>query len=334
MDPNTELREFLASRRARVRPEDAGLPAFGTHRRVEGLRREEVALLAGISVEYYTRMERGRVGSVSDEVLLGIARALLLDDIETDHLRRLVHAAGARRRPGIRTPATTAAAPAPLSDTVRRMLDMLPAPAFVRNGRFDVLAANAMGRALYSPVIESMGTPNTARFAFLVPTAQQFFVDFPAAQRDVVAFLHAEAGRDPFSKELQDLVGELSLRSDRFRELWAQQDVKLHRAGTKHLRHPLVGEMVLDYEAFEIPASPGLRLNVYTAAPGTSAADALAVLGSWAASAGADVEAGAGDADARARERPGDRTGTGDRADGQRAEAPADGAPRGVRRTT
>lgn len=321
MDPITELREFLASRRARVRPEDAGLPAFGTHRRVEGLRREEVALLAGISVEYYTRMERGRVGSVSDEVLLGIARALLLDDTETDHLRRLVHAAGARRRPEGRTPSKATAAPAPprLSDTVRRMLDMLPAPAFVRNGRFDVVAANAMGRALYSPVIESMSAPNTARFAFLVPTAQQFFVDFPAAQRDVVAFLHAEAGRDPFSKELQDLVGELSMRSDRFRELWAQQDVKLHRAGTKHLRHPLVGEMVLDYEAFEIPASPGLRLNVYTAAPGSSAADALAVLGSWAASTEADDHGARGDSAQSAA--------------GQRdADAPAGDPPRGTRR--
>lgn len=284
MDPITELREFLASRRARVRPEDAGLPAFGSHRRVEGLRREEVALLAGISVEYYTRMERGRVGSVSEEVLHGIARALLLDDIESDHLRRLVRAAGSRRRPEGRSPLPSGAASVRVSETVHRMLDVLPAPAFVRNGRFDVLAANAMGRALYSPVIESMSEPNTARFAFLVPSAQQFFVDFPGAQRDVVAFLHAEAGRDPFSKDLQDLVGELSTRSDRFRELWAEQDVKLHRAGTKHLRHPLVGEMVLDYEAFEIPASPGLRLNVYTAAPGSSAADALAVLGSWAAS--------------------------------------------------
>ncbi|WP_152351908.1 helix-turn-helix domain-containing protein [Brachybacterium subflavum] len=320
MDPITELREFLASRRARVRPEDAGLPAFGTHRRVEGLRREEVALLAGISVEYYTRMERGRVGSVSDEVLLGIARALLLDDIETDHLRRLVHAAGARRRPEGRTPSKAAAAvPARLSDTVRRMLDMLPAPAFVRNGRFDVIAANAMGRALYSPVIESMSAPNTARFAFLVPTAQQFFVDFPGAQRDVVAFLHAEAGRDPFSKELQDLVGELSMRSDRFRELWAQQDVKLHRAGTKHLRHPLVGEMVLDYEAFEIPASPGLRLNVYTAAPGSSAADALAVLGSWAASTEADDHGTDGDSAQSA-------------AGQQDADAPAGDPSRGTRR--
>lgn len=321
MDPITELREFLASRRARVRPEDAGLPAFGTHRRVAGLRREEVALLAGISVEYYTRMERGRVGSVSDEVLLGIARALLLDDTETDHLRRLVHAAGARRRPEGRTPSKAAAAPAPprLSDTVRRMLDMLPAPAFVRNGRFDVVAANAMGRALYSPVIESMSAPNTARFAFLVPTAQQFFVDFPAAQRDVVAFLHAEAGRDPFSKELQDLVGELSMRSDRFRELWAQQDVKLHRAGTKHLRHPLVGEMVLDYEAFEIPASPGLRLNVYTAAPGSSAADALAVLGSWAASTEADDHGADGDSAQSA-------------AGQQDADAPAGDPSRGTRR--
>ncbi|MCG7309897.1 helix-turn-helix transcriptional regulator [Brachybacterium sp. ACRRE] len=303
MDPITELREFLASRRARVRPEDAGLPAFGSHRRVEGLRREEVALLAGISVEYYTRMERGRVGSVSEEVLRGIARALLLDDIESEHLGRLVRAAGARRGPAARSPRPVGAAPSGVSDTVHRMLDMLPAPAFVRNGRFDVLAANAMGRALYSPVIESMSEPNTARFAFLVPSAQQFFVDFPGAQRDVVAFLHAEAGRDPFSKDLQDLVGELSTRSDRFRELWAEQDVKLHRAGTKHLRHLLVGEMVLDYEAFEISASPGLRLNVYTAAPGSSAADALAVLGSWAAST-ADGADGADGRDAASDEDP------------------------------
>ncbi|PWH05077.1 transcriptional regulator [Brachybacterium endophyticum] len=279
MDPTTELREFLVARRGRVRPEETGLPAFGTNRRVAGLRREEVALLAGISVEYYTRLERGRVGSVSEEVLDGVARALQLGEIETEHLHRLVRATGARpRRPASSTPRTPT-----LSATVRRMLDMLPAPAFVRNGRFDVVAANSLGRALYSPVFDAMRVPNTARFTFLVPAAEQFFVDLPAVQRSSVSYLHGEAGRDPFNKELQDLIGELSTRSERFRELWAVQDVGVHRAGTKHLRHPLVGEMELDYEAFELPASPGLRLNVYTAAPGTPAADALEVLGSWVA---------------------------------------------------
>src|SRR3954451_9881598 len=212
MTAKDDLRNFLATRRAKLTPQQAGLPVYGANRRVTGLRREEVALLAGISVEYYTRLERGNVGGVSDSVLDGVAHALQLDDAERDHLHRLVRTA-ATRRPSRRLPASKRVRP-----TIQRILDLLPTPAYLRNGRFDILAANGLGRALYSPVYEESSTPNTARFAFLNPAAPEFFLDFDKVQDDVVAYLRAEAGRDPYDKDLQDLIGELSTRSERFRQ--------------------------------------------------------------------------------------------------------------------
>ena len=275
MNPNDDLKEFLTTRRAKLTPDQAGLPVYGDNRRVAGLRREEVAVLAGISVEYYTRLERGNVGSVSESVLEGVAHALQLDEAERDHLHRLVHAA-ATKRPARRNPTRKRVRP-----TIQRMLDLMPTPAYLRNGRFDVLAANDLGRALYSPLYEQSDQPNSARFLFLDPASSEFFVDFDQVQGDCVAFLRTEAGRDPYDKDLQDLIGELSTRSERFRRLWAAHDVRYHRTGTKRFHHPLVGELSLDFEAFELPGDEGQRLNVYTAAPDSPAAEALGLLASW-----------------------------------------------------
>lgn len=156
----------------------------------------------------------------------------------------------------------------------------MPMPAYLRNGRFDILAANELGRALYSPLYEESDIPNSARFVFLSPAAHEFFLDFDKIQDDAVAFLRAEAGRDPYDKELQDLIGELSTRSERFRQRWAAHDVRYHRTGTKRLHHPLVGDLTLDFEAFELPADDGQRLNIYSAPPDSPTAEALSVLAS------------------------------------------------------
>ena len=275
VNPKDDLREFLTSRRARLTPDQAGLPVYGANRRVTGLRREEVALLAGISVEYYTKLERGSGGGVSEGVLEGIAHALQLDEAERDHLMRLVRTISTRRSER-RKPTRTRVRP-----TVQRILDAMPMPAYLRNGRMDILAANDLGRALYSPLYEQSATPNSARFLFLDPAAQEFFVNWEKTSDDCVAFLRAEAGRDPYDKQLSDLVGELSTRSERFRQRWAAHDVRYHRTGIKQLHHPLVGELTLDYEAFELPGEEGQRLNVYTAAPDSPAAEALDLLASW-----------------------------------------------------
>lgn len=283
--PQTDLREFLTTRRARITPEQAGLPVYGANRRVTGLRREEVALLAGISVEYYVRLERGSVGSVSDSVLDGLVHALKLDEAERDHLYRLARAAGtpASRAPR-RKPARTRVRP-----TLQRMLDLMPMPAYLRNGRFDVLAANQFGRALYSPVYDYAAAhtpgqpPNTARFCFLDPAAADYFLDYDKIADDCVAFLRAEAGRDPYDKDLTELIGELSTRSEDFRRRWAAHVVRNHRTGRKRLHHPLVGDLELDYEALELPGDPGQRINLYTAAPDSPSQHALDLLASWTA---------------------------------------------------
>jgi transcriptional regulator with XRE-family HTH domain len=275
VNPKDDIRDFLATRRGRITPEQSGLPVYGANRRVTGLRREEVALLAGISVEYYTRLERGQVGGVSESVLDGVAHALQLDEAERDHLYRLVRTA-TTRRPARRAPARKRVRP-----TIQRMLDLMPMPAYLRNGRFDILAANDLGRALYSPLYEESPSPNSARFVFLSPEAPEFFLDFDKVQDDAVAFLRAEAGRDAYDKELQDLIGELSTRSERFRQRWAAHDVRYHRTGTKRLHHPLVGDLTLDFEAFDLPGDEGQRLNVYTAPPDSPTAQALDLLASW-----------------------------------------------------
>lgn len=277
MDTRNDIREFLTSRRGRITPKQAGLPAYGTRRRVTGLRREEVAMLAGISVEYYTRLERGSANGVSEDVLDGIARALQLDEAERAHLFDLVRVAGTARPAG-RRPSQERVRP-----TVQRILDaMTDLPAYVRNGRLDILAANQLGEALYSEVfIDPTRPANMARFTFLSPRATQFFKSWESVADDAVAILRAEAGRDPYDRRLSDLIGELSTRSEEFRVRWAAHNVKFHRTGTKELHHPLVGDLTLAYEAFELPAD-GQRINVYTAEPASPSHEALNLLASWA----------------------------------------------------
>ena len=278
MDTRSEVREFLSTRRARLTPDQAGLPAFGGNRRVPGLRREEVSLLAGVSVDYYTRLERGDLSGASESVLDALARALQLDDAETAHLFDLARAANT---------SPTARKPRKKSDELRpsilRLLDAITeAPAAVRNNYFDYLAANALGRALYAPLLAEPH-PNSARFAFLNPAAQDFYPEWDRNTQELVAAMRGEAGRNPYDRKLSDLVGELSTRSERFRTLWAAHNVRYHRSGVKRINHPVVGEMELTYEAFELPADPGLQLSTYTAEPGSASADKLKMLASWAA---------------------------------------------------
>lgn len=279
VDATNDIREFLISRRARITPEKAGLPAYGTKRRVAGLRREEVAMLAGISVEYYTRLERGNANGVSEDVLDGIARALQLDEAERAHLLDLVRTAGSTR-PARRRPAQERVRP-----TVQRILDSVTAlPAYVRNGRLDILTANQLGTALYSEVFTDPVRPaNMARFIFLNPRSVEFFSDWESVANDAVAILRAEAGRDPYDRRLSDLIGELSTRSEEFRVRWATHNVKFHRSGSKRLHHPLVGDLTLEFEAFELAADPGQRINIYTAEPGSPSDEALRLLASWTA---------------------------------------------------
>jgi len=286
VERSSEIREFLVSRRAKITPDQAGLPAYGANRRVKGLRREEVALLAGISVEYYTRLERGTTTGVSEDVLEGISRALQLDEAERAHLFDLVRAAN-RNRPSRARPTQDRVRP-----TVQRILDALVGvPAYVRNGRLDILSANPLGGALYAPVLaDTVGPPNMARFIFLNPKATEFFDGWDDIASDAVAILRAEAGRDPYDKRLSDLIGELSTRSEDFRVRWAAHNVKFHRTGTKKLHHPVVGALTLAYEALELPGDSGLRILAYTAEPGSPSQNALDLLASWTAAPAKRIE--------------------------------------------
>ena len=287
MNPQGDIREFLTSRRARLTPDKAGLQAYGGTRRVPGLRREEVAMLAGVSVDYYNRLERGRISGASDAVLESLADALQLDEAERVHLFDLARRSvgtSARRR---------SARPATIRPVVQQVLDaIIDAPAWVRNARFDHLAHNQMARALYSPALADPRRPaNSARFIYLDPAAQDFFVDWERAADDIAAMLRSEAGRHPHDQKLQDLIGELSTRSEDFRRRWAAHDVRFHRTGVKQLHHPVVGEMELSFEAMTLSSDPDLTLLVYAAAPDTPSADALRMLATWAAT----EEAPAGD---------------------------------------
>jgi transcriptional regulator with XRE-family HTH domain len=278
VDAANELSQFLTSRRAKVTPEQAGLPSYG-QRRVPGLRREEVASLAGVSVEYYKRLERGNATGASDAVLDALADALRLDDAERAHLFDLARATSPttpRRRH--RT------AQQRVRPVVQRILDSINAPATVSNMRGDYLAANQLGRALYAPLFESgEQPPNGARFTFLDPAAQTFFVDWEKAAKDLVATLRSMAGRNPYDRALSDLVGELSTRSDAFRAWWAAHNVRYHQTGTKRLQHPVVGHLELSYEVMELAADTQLRLAIFTAEPGSRSEEALNLLASWAA---------------------------------------------------
>jgi len=280
MDIGQDIKGFLMTRRARITPEQVGLPA-GRRRRVPGLRREEVAQLAGVSIEYYTQIERGHVAGVSEEVLDAVAAALRLSDVERTHLFDLARAGAVK--PGRRRAVRRTAADLP--DGVQELLDaMVGAPAVVLNGHLDVVAANALGRALYAPVFgRSAATPNLARSVFLDPSAAAVFPDWATAADDVVALLRAEAARVPDSPEVIALVGELATRSEPFRTRWAAHNVKAHHHGAKRFRHPAVGELTLTYNAFELPGAAGLSLIGYTAAPQSPAEHALKLLASWVA---------------------------------------------------
>ena len=282
MDNRAQVREFLVSRRERISPAQAGLPAYGGgNRRVKGLRREEVALLAGVSIDYYVRMERGNLAGASNAVLDGIAGALQLDEAERAHLFDLARAA--QPTPPRRRRAKTSG----VTEGIQQVLDAITdAPAWIRNARHDMLAANRMARALYAPLLADPRRPvNNARFVYLDPAARDFFTDWDRAADDIAAMLRSEAGHSPHDKQLIELIGELSTRSEDFRTRWAAHNVRFHRTGHKRLRHPVVGTLDLDFEAMEFPAYPGLTLIVYTAAAGTPAADNLKLLASWAATA-------------------------------------------------
>lgn len=275
------MREFLTSRRARVTPSEVGLPA-GSNRRVDGLRRSEVATLAGVSVEYYTRLERGVISGASPEVLDSLARALLLDDAERAHLFDLAHAASPVARPPRRRN-SKGWVPHP---SLQWSLDAVTAgPAFVRNGRMDLLAANALARAFYKDVYDMPGEPpNIARFTFLDERAYQFYPDWDMFAEVTVAILRTEAARDPHNKELHDLIGELCTRSEEFRSRWSAHNVRHHGTGFKTFRHPVVGELTLAYEGLEMAAEPGLTLTIYAAEPGSPSGERMLLLASWAAS--------------------------------------------------
>ena len=279
MDHRAEIREFLSSRRARITPEQAGLPAYGRNRRVKGLRREEVAMLAGVSVDYYVRLERGNLSGASDAVLDSLAAALQLDEAERDHLFSLARKSGAAPAPRRRS------ASKGVRPSIQQVLDAITdAPAWVRNDRHDLLAANQLARALYAPMLADPRRPaNTARFVYLDEASKDFFVDWERAADDIAAILRLAAGKNPHDKALTELIGELSTRSEIFRTRWAAHNVRFHRTGFKKLHHPVVGDLELDFEAMEFPSDPGLTLLVYTAAAGTPTADALRLLASWAA---------------------------------------------------
>jgi transcriptional regulator with XRE-family HTH domain len=282
MDNRAEVREFLMSRRAKITPEQAGLPE-GRGRRVSGLRRSEVAMLADVSVEYYSKLERGGIAGASAAVLDAVSRALQLDDAERAHLFDLagaadgIRASGRPRRRGSRSPEARPS----LHWALEAFTDGV---AVVRNSTSDVIAFNALGRAFYSPMIGDGGrVPNFARFQFLDPASHDFYPDWDLFADMCVAMMRAEAGRDPHNRGLQDLVGELSTQSETFRQLWGAHNVRIHGAGTKRFHHPVVGELTLAYEEFAITSEPGHVLLVYSAEPGSPSAERLRLLASWTA---------------------------------------------------
>ncbi|MEB8338136.1 helix-turn-helix transcriptional regulator [Streptomyces endophyticus] len=279
MDARNDAREFLMSRRANLTPEQAGLPVSG-HRRVAGLRRGEVAMLADVSPEYYAKIERGQLAGVSDAVLESLARALQLDDAEREHLFDLARSANGAARP-VRRRRSKKWVP---RDSLTRALHAVDhGPAFVRNGRMDVLATNALGRAFYDEVLDGPGQGNLARYCFLDERAKAFYPHWEAAADITVSILRTEAGRDHRDKQLHDLIGELSTCSDAFRTRWGAHNVRRHGSGTKEFHHHEVGDLTLTYEGMELTAEPGLSFLIYTAEPGSPSQERLQLLASLAA---------------------------------------------------
>ncbi|MCX4869396.1 helix-turn-helix transcriptional regulator [Streptomyces sp. NBC_01005] len=283
-DHRAEIRDFLVSRRARITPEQAGLPTSG-RRRVPGLRREEVAVLAGVSTEWYTRLEKGHISGVSEDVLAAVAQALQLDEDERTYLFDLARAA----RPARHTPSRRRDVEAP--PRIQWLLDSITmSAAFVRNGRLDVVATNPLARALHAPMFDSpttgrRGCANFARYHFLDAGSQDFFVDWDAGAAATVALLRAEAGREPHDRALRELIGELSTLSADFRTMWAAHDVRIRHEGIKRLQHPEVGPLELTYQSLDLPVSQRAvhDLSLYTAEPGSTSEDHLKLLASLAA---------------------------------------------------
>lgn len=280
IDIAKDIKDFLMTRRARITPDQVGLPP-GRRRRVPGLRREEVAQMAGVSIEYYTQIERGNVTGVSGEVLHAVARALQLSEVEETHLFDLVRAA-APKAGRARSPSCSGRA---LPDGVQAFLDsMIAAPAVVLNGHLDIVAVNALGRALYAPLFaRANATPNLARFIFFDAAADHVFPDWVSAADDAVSLLRAEAARSPDSPAVARLVGELATRSKQFRTRWAAHNVKAHRHGVKRFQHSEVGELSLTCNVFDITGAGGLSLIGYTAQPHSRSDEALRLLASWTA---------------------------------------------------
>lgn len=277
MDTSDEISQFLTTRRAKLTPEQVGLPDFGGRRRVPGLRREEVALVAGMSPEYYKRLERGNALGVSEAVIDGVSRALQLDDAEHTHLHDLIRVANAGAHPKQSrraAPATT------VTPAMRQMIDALSTvPVYVQNGRLDAVATNRLGRELFSVMLDGMPSPvNAARFLFLDERAQTFYREWEAQAWQIVAVLRAEAGRSPYDRRLSDLVGELSTRSDLFRRLWGAHDVREHRTGRKLVRHPVVGDLDLDFQALDFASDRALQMIVFSAEPGSATQERLQLL--------------------------------------------------------
>lgn len=278
MEQRIEVGEFLRTRRDRLTPEQAGIIGGG-RRRVPGLRREEVAMLAGISVDYYAKMERGDLRGVSPEILDAIARALHLDDAEIDHLHDLAQAANPR--PATRRPAAAHS----VEPSFQQFLDAVTgAPVWVRDRRMNIITANSLGRALYRPILDDpAGQGNTARFMFLSPAARLFFPAWEQGADDIVATMRGYAGQHPRDRQLTDVIGELVTRSDAFRQRWAAHNVRHHHAGVKRVHHPDVGDLELTYTAMHLPAHPEWFMFGYTAEPGTATAERLTLLASLAA---------------------------------------------------
>lgn len=285
-DARTEIKDFLTTRRAKVTPQMAGLPVVGGNRRVPGLRREEVAMLAGVSVDYYTRLERGRAAGASEEVLDALASALLLDDAERQHLFDLARSVSSTGRARRRRPRAGRAA---LRPGVQWLLDSMTVPALVADSLSTYVASNLMARALYSPMFldpapQATGREvNMARFVFLDPRSRDFFPNWDSSAEDLVAMLRLAAGAGPTDPRLTALVGELSTRSREFSRLWARHDVRYVCRGEKVIRHPVVGELRLAYEPMPLTTAPGMRMTAYAVEPGSPSQDALQLLASWAA---------------------------------------------------
>ncbi len=270
----TEISTFLRSRRARVQPSDLGLPPGTGARRTQGLRREEVAAIANISVDYYTRLEQGRECNPSDSVLDALARTLVLGGEERDHLFRLSAHAG--------NPRQTRTLPVPsrqVRPAVLQLLDTLgPSPAYVLSRTNNLLASNAAGTALLAGIDQwPESRRNTIRYIFLHPTARTLFTNWNSIAYGAVAHLRAMVGIAPNDSELADLIEELETKSEEFLRIWRLHDVRSLSTGDKLFDHPKVGRMELQYEVLDISATQQ-RLVVYQAEPGTSDYDAMSLL--------------------------------------------------------